>query len=672
MQAQLGDSPTDDMTAAAIAVARGIPLEVVQTKGHGHGGTAMALAPLMHVLFSEVMRHDPAEPDWEGRDRFVLSAGHASLALYVQLYLTGYGLELPELAKARAYNSRTPGHPEIGVTPGVEVSTGPLGQGLATAVGLAAALWHKQALLGDCSLFDQTVWVVAGDGCLQEGVSSEASSLAGTLSLPNLVVVWDDNDVTIDGNSAVSFREDTRARYESYGWTVLDIPDANDVTTIRKVLEEARSIDGPVLVAYRSVIGWPSRAMAGQPAAHAGPFGKEEVAATKSALGFSPGAALEDLVSEEILSFTRRSLARGEDMRKKWLEELDRKVKDDPDFAGAYRFLHDHVGNKSKALEVLKNLHPLASDDAATRVTNGKVMNALIPLVPMWGGSADLSQSTSVAIEGTGFSAEDPKGSFWNFGIREHAMAAILNGIAIEGTWRPYGSTYLAFSDYLRPALRIGALMELPVVLVFTHDSVAVGEDGPTHQPVEQISGMRMIPGVAVARPADSAEVLGVWERAIEDPDGPLVLALSRQALPALNSKDSITGAKRGGYVVWQSGTGLDVALLATGSEVHLACEAAKELTDQGLQVRVVSIPVTSWFDAQSDEYQNEVLPSEISMRIAIEAGSAAYWWKYVGLNGRVIGIDSFGASGSGQQILELRGISTENLLQVAREALES
>ncbi len=654
-----------------IASARAIPLEVVQAKGHGHAGTAMSIAPLMHVLFSRVMRHDPARPEWEGRDRFVLSAGHASLALYVQLYLTGYGLDLDEIAAARSYGTRTPGHPEVEATPGVEMSTGPLGQGLASAVGLAAALRHKQALLDDNPLFDQTVWVVAGDGCLQEGVSSEACSLAGTLNLPNLVVIWDDNGITIDGDRRTSFREDTRARFRAYGWTVLDIDQPNNVTLINEVLQQARMAPGPVLVAYRSVIGWPSQARSGTSAAHAGPFGADDVAATKQLLGFLPDARLADLVPQDVLDSGREALAHGKKVRQEWEQDLHHQLSTNNDFASTYRAMHDHDARQAQALKVLEGVAgSLSQEPVATRVTNGEVIQKLAAVLPLWGGSADLAGSTSVALPGISFSAEDPKGIFWNFGIREHAMASILNGIALEGTWRPYGSTYMAFSDYLRPALRIGALMHLPTILVFTHDSVAVGEDGPTHQPVEQVSGMRMIPGVQVVRPADAAEVVGTWIRAVENPDGPLVLALSRQNLPSLDSDASLTGSQRGAYVAWQSGDGMDLALLASGSELGPALAVAQKLGGEGFAVRVISVPAMSWFDQQDIAYRDSVLPERLRRRIAIEAGSSGLWWKYVGLDGRVIGIDSFGASGPGNQILERKGISEANLEAVARELL--
>lgn len=655
----------------AVSAARAIPMVVVDKKGHGHAGTAMALAPLMHTLFQDVMIHDPADPTWEGRDRFILSAGHASLALYVQLYLTGYGLELSEIEQARAYGTRTPGHPEIDITPGVDMSTGPLGQGLAASVGLAGALRHKRALLGETSLFDNTVWVVAGDGCLQEGVSAEASSLAGNLSLDNLVVVWDDNKITIDGDDRTSFREDTRARYRSYGWKVLEIEDPNNLDEIRRVLEQAKGTDRPVLVAYPSVIGYPAPNRSGTSAAHAGSFGAEEVAATNEILGYEADVSVDGLVSDELLESTQGAIARGERLHKEWEEKLQQTLQENDKFAAEYKWLGAKAKHKELSLARLDELESsLVGESLATRVASGKILGAIGDLVPLWGGSADLSGSTSVAIEGEAFSAENPTGNQWYFGIREHAMAAVVNGIALEGTWRAYCSTYLAFSDYMRPAIRIGALMNLPVIDIFTHDSVAVGEDGPTHQPVEQVAGLGSVPGVALVRPADSAETLGVWKRMVANPEGPVALALSRQNLPALDSSASVGGAANGGYVVWQEGDGDDLILIAAGSEVAVAKAVGEKLAGEGIAVRVVSMPSQEWFDSQPVAYRESVLPPNVRARVAIEAGTSRRWWKYVGLDGEVIGIDQFGTSGPGDQVLRRLGISEQNLEEVAREIL--
>lgn len=657
--------------AQAVNAARAIPLQVVEAKGHGHAGTAMALAPLMHVLFQKVMRHDPADPSWEGRDRFILSAGHASLALYVQLYLTGYGLTLEEIAQARAYGTRTPGHPEIEITPGVEMSTGPLGQGLAAAVGLAGALRHKRALLDGSDLFDSTVWVVAGDGCLMEGVSAEACSLAGTLELDNLVLIWDDNKITIDGDDRLSFREDTACRYRSYGWEILEIGDVNDLAEIASTLETARRTKKPTMVVYPSTIGYPAPGRAGTSAAHAGAFGSAEVAATKQALLYPEDADLEDLVPREVLAKTRQAVERGNKLSSNWKEKLENELVADPDFAKEYRWLHDTGRHYELSMQKLDGMaDTVAAERMPTRVANGLVLSALADLVPLWGGSADLSGSTSVAIPGEPFSAENPAGNQWYFGVREHAMAAILNGIALEGIWRPYGSTYFVFSDYMRPAIRLAALMSLPVLYVFTHDSVAVGEDGPTHQAVEHLAGLRAVPGLSVLRPADGAETIGVWKRLLSEPSGPAALALSRQALPNLQSDASAEGATHGGYVVWQEGNGDELALIATGSEVGLALAVGQKLGEEGVAVRVISMPCVEWFDQQPFAYRNEVLPTTVRKRVAIEAGATAGWWKYVGLDGAVIGIDQFGASGPGAQILERLGISEEHLMTVARETL--
>jgi transketolase len=500
-------APDPILDERAVATARAIPAHVVEAKGHGHGGTAMALAPLSHVLFSRVLRHDPAAPDWLGRDRFVLSAGHASLLLYTQLFLTGYGLTLDDLASSRKLGSKTPGHPELHHTVGVEMSTGPLGQGVASAVGLAMGALHEKAVYApDEQLLDHTVWVLAGDGCLQEGVSGEASSLAGTLGLDNLVLIWDDNRITIDSGTDETFSEDVRARYRSYGWRVLEIPDPDDLDLIEAVLEEARTTSGrPTLVALRSVIGAPSEKFSGTSAAHSGGFGAEELAAVKVSLGFAADASLEELVPDTTLAHTRLAIDRGERMRRAWNDDLSRWEAAHPQDAARWHAFRSGSFDV-EALDAVPIGAP--GDTMATRKTNGAVLKALRDTAPLWGGSADLAGSTTVEVPGSRFSGDNPGGEFIRFGIREHAMAAILSGIALAGPWRPFGSTYLVFSDYMRPSIRLAALMGLGAVYVFTHDSVAVGEDGPTHQPVEQIASLRTVPGLDVVRPGDAAEVV--------------------------------------------------------------------------------------------------------------------------------------------------------------------
>ena len=626
----------------------------------------MALAPLSHVLFSRVLRHNPANPDWAVRDRFVLSAGHASLLLYVQLFLTGYGLTLDDIAASRKLDSLTPGHPERGHTPGVDMSTGPLGQGVASAVGMALAARREAALFaGGTGILDQTIWVVAGDGCLQEGVSGEASSLAGTLGLDNLVLIWDDNEITIDSGSAAAFSEDVRARYRAYGWRVLEIDDHTDTALIENVLRDARQSDGrPTLVALRSTIGAPSVKFGGTSAAHAGGFGAEEVATVKVALGFDGDATLENLVPDEVLGYTRGALDRGLALERAWRDELAR-------WDGAEAWLAFRAGPDAAAHLTAIDTVALApaGSPVATRKTNGAVISALADLRTWWGGSADLAGSTNVAVPGTAVAADNPGGEFIRFGIREHAMAAILTGIALHGPWRPFGSTYLVFSDYMRPSIRLAALMQVPAVYVFTHDSVAVGEDGPTHQPVEQIASLRTVPGLDVVRPADAAEVLAVWRRLVERPSGPTALILGRQDVPVLPERaDLDRGVANGGYVAWQSGAGDELAIIATGSEVALAIEAATQLAD--VAVRVISMPSVEWFADSSDEYRESVLPSSLTARVAVEAGRSDGWWRFAGSRGEVVGVEAFGESGSGPEILARRGITVDAVVTAARRSL--
>jgi transketolase len=667
---------TADEQAVAAAIA--IPAHVVQAKGHGHAGTAMALAPLSHVLFTRVMRHNPGNPGWQARDRFVLSAGHASLLLYVQLFLTGYGLSLDDIAASRKLGSLTPGHPEFRHTVGVEMSTGPLGQGVASAVGMAIAARRESALFAAGSpVLDHTIWALAGDGCLQEGVSGEASSLAGTLGLDNLVLIWDDNSVTIDGLTTEAFTEDVRARYSAYGWRVLEITDHSDLTEIESVLTEAADRDAaagrPTLVALKSVIAAPSRRFGGQPAAHSGGFGAEELAAVKLDLGFATDATLEDLVTPEALAFTRRARERGVELEAAWWKRYGSWSACNPESAARWRSFADGMST-APALSALDVVAAGIADPGApvaTRKTNGQILQALQPVSALWGGSADLSGSTNVSVAGSAVSVRNPGGDFVRFGIREHAMAAILNGIALHGPWRPFGSTYLVFSDYMRPSIRLAALMKLPVVYVFTHDSVAVGEDGPTHQPVEQIASLRTVPGLDVVRPADAHETVAVWKRLVSRPAGPTALILSRQDVPVLAEREALdAGVANGGYVAWQSGDGMGIALIATGSEVALSIEAAQLLAEEGIAVRVVSMPCVEWFANAPQVYVDSVLPPSVTARVAIEAGRGDAWWRWVGTLGEVVGIETFGESGSGAEIMALRGMTADNVVAAARRSL--
>ncbi|PRY00596.1 transketolase [Allonocardiopsis opalescens] len=671
-----GGEPTrtaTDRAWRAINVARGLALDVVEAKGNGHAGTAMSLAPLAHLLFQEVMRHDPADPDWAGRDRFVLSAGHAALLLYVQLHLTGYGLTLDDLRRTRRLGSATPGHPEYRHTAGVEMTTGPLGQGLATAVGMAMAARHERATFDPGSEpgrspFDHTVWVVASDGDLQEGVSSEASSLAGTLGLDNLVVIWDDNGISIDGPTDLSFTEDVRARYRAYGWHVEDVADGDDLDALRAALTRARELpDRPVLIALRTVIGAPAPNRGGTAAAHAGPFGADEAAATKALLGLDPESSFQ--VPDDVLADTRSAAARGARLRAEWNESLDRWRTRHPDRAAErYRLL-------ARAAEGGWPLPEPADKPQATRVANGAVLAALAATpAGLWGGSADLSESTGVARpEAIPFSAAAPDGTALHFGIREHAMAAIAAGIALHGTYRPYVSTYLSFSDYLRPSLRLAALMRLPVVYVFTHDSVTVGEDGPTHQPVEQLWGLRGVPGVDLVRPADAAETIAAWRRLLDRPEGPTALALGRHKAEPLDHSghDVDAGVARGGYVLAEAEGGRPrVLLLATGTEVALAVAAQRELHGRGVPARVVSLPCLEWFEEQPAAYRDAVLPPEVRARVSVEAGSGQGWWRYLGLTGETVAVDRFGLSGPGEEVLAELGVTASAVVAAALRSL--
>ncbi|MDR0284816.1 MAG: transketolase [Propionibacteriaceae bacterium] len=700
---------SSDLDRRVVAGAIAVPAVVVQAKGHGHAGTAMALAGVAHALFGRVLRHDPADPAWAGRDRFILSAGHASLLLYLQLCLTGYGLTLGDVARTRLAGSRTPGHPERGHTPGVEMSTGPLGQGVASAAGLALAARRDEALFGaGTGLFDPTIWVLAGDGCLSEGVSGEACSLAGTLGLDNLVLIWDDNRITIDGPTSEAFAEDVRARYAAYGWRVIDVPDHLDVEAITAALREARRRTGqPTLVAVRSVIGWPSPAHQGRPSAHAGAYGEADVAALLTTLGFPSTPVVPDdpsglgtLLPDDVVASCREAAARrGTVLHQEWDERLTLWQAEHPDLAA----------ERNRLASTPVDLTALAAIDVATpqatRVTSGAVLRALDGGGRLWGGSADLAGSTATALPGPIVSAHHPAGGGLRFGIREHAMAAILNGIALHGLWRPYGSTYLVFSDYARGAIRLAALMKLPVTYVLTHDSVAVGEDGPTHQPVEQLASLRAVPDLDVVRPGDARETVAVWRHLLRAPVRPTAVVLSRQAVPVLPVAPD-EAVWRGGYILWEltptgtitpdettpdGNTAGKVApecrstprlstantltsdltiLIATGSEVALAVEAARVLADAGYPVRVVSMPCPSWFDAQPRAYRDSVLPPAARRRIAVEAGRTDGWYKYVGLDGAVIGVDEFGQSAPGETLRAGFGLTTENVVRVAKAVI--
>ncbi|NLE71794.1 MAG: transketolase [Actinomycetales bacterium] len=655
-----------------VAHARVLPLDVVQAKGSGHAGTAVSLTPALYVLFQEFLRHDPADPAWPGRDRFVLSAGHASLALYVQLYLSGYGLEMDDLRRTRTFGSRTPGHPEHGVTPGVETSTGPLGQGLGHAVGMAMAARRVRALLDpdaapDQSPFDVRVWCLASDGDLQEGVSHEVAALAGRQRLDRLVVLWDDNRISIEGGTDLATAEDTAARFAAYGWRVLEIADAEDAAEVRAVLAEAtRPAGAPTFVRLRTRIGHPMPHVGGTAAAHAGAPGAEEVAATKALLGV-PDEPFT--MPDDLLAHARRVGERGAAARAAWTERLAAWRTAHPDRAALLDRLEAGAlpDGWERALPAFE-----AGASVATRVASATVVAALAGVLPeLWGGSADLAESTGLAVPGWSDALpENPEGRQVHFGIREHGMAAVLTGAALFGLTRAVGSTYFVFSDYLRPALRLAALMRLPVTLVLTHDSLAVGEDGPTHQPVEHLWSLRAVPGLDVVRPADARETVAAW-RVLLERGRPAALVLSRQGLPVLDVPDDavLAGVRRGAWVVADDPTP-DVVLLATGSEVALALAARAELAGRGVAARVVSAPCLEWFAEQDAAYRDAVLPPGLRARVAVEAGVDQGWYRYVGLDGRVVGVTDFGLSGAGDAVLAARGIHRDAVVEAALACL--
>lgn len=676
-----------DLDAQVIAYARVLPLDVVEAKGNGHAGTAVGLTPFLYVLFQEVLAHDPAAPQWYGRDRFVLSCGHTSLSLYVQLFLSGYGLEMDDLKAARTFGSITPGHPERGMTPGVETTTGPLGQGIANAVGMAMEQRRMRALLdpdapfGE-SPFDHQVWCLASDGDIQEGVSHEASAIAGHLRLSNLVLVWDDNRISIEGDTAVATSEDVVARYRAYGFDVVTIDDAENLDAIRAHLKSISFVqDRPIFVQLRTRIGHPMPSAGGTARAHSGAVGPEEVARTKVLLGLDPDASF--VMPDELLAHARKVGERGAARRAAWDGELDRWRAREPERAALY----DRLTSRSlpEGWEEAMPEFPTDAPAMATRQANQKVLTALSASLPeIWGGSADLAETNGVFVPGLeSFLPEGldiaqwpggPAGAVVHFGIREHAMAAIANGMALSGLSRPFTATFFAFSDYMRPAVRLSALMELPTMFVWSHDSVGVGEDGPTHQPVEHLWSLRAMPGLAVSRPADGNEVVGTWSRWLEVDEGPVGICLGRQALPVLPVAASVSreGARRGGYVVQDSESAPDVILIGTGSEVHLAIDAADILRAEGFAVRVVSMPCLEWFEQQPAEYIEAVLPPRVRARVSVEAGVAQGWYRWLGDAGRAVSVESFGHSGAGHLVMSEAGVHEEAVVAAAMESMNA
>ncbi|MEU2605883.1 transketolase [Streptomyces albus] len=675
-----------DLDQQAVDTVRVLAMDAVQKVGNGHPGTAMSLAPVAYLLYQKLMRHDPTDPDWTGRDRFVLSAGHSSLTQYIQLYLAGYGLEMDDLKAFRTWGSRTPGHPEHGHTAGVETTTGPLGQGISNAVGMAMAARYERGLFdpdapaGE-SPFDHTIWVIASDGDLEEGVSAEASSLAGHQKLGNLIVLWDDNHISIEGDTATAFSEDTLKRYEAYGWHVQRVDQQEDGDLDPKALYKAlraaqAETERPSFIAMRSIIAWPAPNAQNTEAAHGSALGEEEVAATKRVLGFDPDKHFH--ISDEVFTHVRKASDRGRAMQAEWNKRLAQWREANPERAAEFDRIRE--GRLPDGWEKALPVFP-AGESVATRKASGSVLKALGPVIPeLWGGSADLAGSnnttfakTSFLPEGNPLAGADPYGRTVHWGIREHAMGSTMNGIALHGNTRVYGGTFLVFSDYMRPAVRLAALMKAPVTYVWTHDSIGLGEDGPTHQPVEHLSALRAIPGLNVVRPADANETAQAWAeimRRHSSKPAPHGLALTRQGVPTYEANQD---AAKGGYVLFEAEGGHpQVVLIGTGSEVQLAVEARERLQAQGIPTRVVSMPCVEWFEEQEQSYRDSVLPPDVKARVAVEAGVALTWHRYVGEAGRVVSLEHFGASADGKVLFKEFGLTAEAVQLAAKESLEA
>jgi transketolase len=685
-----------ELDQKAVDTARVLAMDAVQKVGNGHPGTAMSLAPAAYLLFQKVMRHNPADPNWPGRDRFVLSAGHSSITLYTQLFLGGWGLEIEDLMALRTWGSKTPGHPEHGHTSGVETTTGPLGQGVANAVGMALAARRERGLLdpsaaeGD-SPFDHHIYAICSDGDMQEGVSAEASSFAGTQELGNLTVIYDANRISIEGGTDIAFTEDVGKRYEAYGWHVQTVDwthdgtrYAEDVPQLYAAIRKAQDVtDRPSFIVLRTIIAWPAPNAQNTGASHGSALGDDEVAATKKILGFDPELKFE--VPPEVIEHTRKLVERGKQAEAEWEKT----------------FQH-WAGKKSADVELYERLQTrtlpagwadeLPSFEAdpkgvATRKASGAVINAIAGRVPeLWGGSADLAESNNTTIKGAPsfipksrgteeWSADPLAGRVLHFGIREHAMGAILNGVALHGGTRIFGGTFLTFSDYMRGAVRLAAVMQLPVTYVWTHDSIGLGEDGPTHQPIEHLAALRAIPGLDVVRPADANEVAAVWKTVLERAARPAGLALTRQNVPVFPRGEQgfadTSNVHRGGYVLLDTDGGLpDVVLIGTGSEVQLAVEARTQLAEQGVRARVVSMPCREWFDEQDPAYRETVIPPTVKARVSVEAGVAQGWREVVGDHGRIVSIEHYGASADFARIYQEFGITAEAVVAAAHDSI--
>nr|WP_203901125.1 transketolase [Virgisporangium aliadipatigenens] len=681
-----------ELDRRAVDTVRVLAMDAVEKAGNGHPGTAMSLAPAAYLLFNRVMRHDPSDPQWIGRDRFVLSCGHSSLTLYIQLYLAGYGLDLSDLQSLRQWGSLTPGHPEHGHTAGVETTTGPLGQGLGNAVGMAMAarrergLYDPDAAPGE-SPFDHFVYAICSDGDIEEGISHEVSAIAGHQKLGNLIFIYDDNEISIEDDTKIAKSEDVVARYAAYGWHTEAVDwrggdtYEENVEALYAAIERAKAETGrPSFISLRTIIGWPAPNKQNTGKIHGSALGKDEVAATKELLGFDPAKTFE--VADEVLEHARTVVARGREARAEWTKAFESWRAADAERAA----LLDRLTKKALPEGWTSALPEFPADakGLATRAASGKVLGALAGTLPeLWGGSADLAESNNTTMEGepsfvpseyaTKAFPGNEYGRTLHFGIREHGMGAILNGIVLHGGTRPYGGTFLVFSDYMRPAVRLAALMKLPVVYVWTHDSIGLGEDGPTHQPIEHVTALRAIPGLDVVRPADANETAWAWRAALEHTDRPTALCLTRQALPTLDRTEfaSAEGVLKGGYTLIDASNGQpEVILIGTGSEVALCVEARNKLEEAGTPTRVVSMPCQEWFREQDTAYQQQVLPSNVSARVAVEAGIPMSWLDLIGPAGETVTIDHYGASAPYQVLFEQFGFTPDRVVAAARASL--
>ena len=683
-----------ELDRRAVDTVRVLAADAVEKVGNGHPGTAISLAPAAYLLYQNVLRHDPADPSWLGRDRFILSAGHSSLTQYIQLYLAGFGLELEDLQALRTWGSKTPGHPEYKHTAGVEMTTGPLGQGLSSAVGFAMAARRERGLLDPdaapgTSPFDHFVYVIASDGDLEEGVTSEASSIAGTQELGNLVVVWDDNHISIEGDTQIAFNEDVLARYAAYGWHVQMVdwtagPDGyvEDVDALHAAIEAAKAVtDRPSFIGLRTIIAWPSPTKQNTHGSHGSKLGTDEVRGLKEVLGFDPDVSFA--VAPEVIAHTRKALDRGAAAQAAWRVGYDAWRAANPDRATLLDRLRagELPAGWADALPVFP-----AGKSVATRAASGDILSALASVLPeLWGGSADLAGSNNTTMKGepsfipagrsTHEFAGDQYGRTLHFGIREHAMGAILSGITLHGLTRAYGGTFFTFSDYMRGAVRLAALMGVPAIYVWTHDSIGLGEDGPTHQPVEHLTAVRAIPGLAIVRPADANETTAAWKAVLERTDGPVGLILTRQNVPTFpRGEDGFAttdGVARGAYVLLEASTGTpDVILIGTGSEVQLAVEARETLEAAGIATRVVSAPSLEWFAEQDAAYREQVLPAAVRARVSVEAGIALSWHKLVGDAGRSVSLEHYGASADSDTLYREFGITAQAVVAAARESI--